>query len=86
MGAGAICSNLRADGKEVVIHGDKDVPTGIRKIGAFLGDHADIGCQSVLNPGTIIGKNTQVYPLTMCRGVYPSDSIVKSTKVVVKKK
>ena len=84
-GAGVICSNLRSDNKPVIIHGDEDIPTGIRKIGAILADHADIGCQSVLNPGTIIGQNTQVYPLTMCRGVYPANSIVKSTRVVVKK-
>ena len=86
MGAGSICSNLRSDGKAVIIHGEEDIATGIRKIGAILGDHADIGCGSVLNPGTIIGKNTQVYPLTMARGVYPADSIVKSTRVWVKKK
>lgn len=85
MGAGSICSNLKSDGKNIVIHGDKDYETGLRKIGAFLGDHADIGCGSVLNPGTIIGKNTQVYPLSMLRGVYPENSIVKSTKNVVAK-
>lgn len=86
-GAGVICSNLRSDNKPVKIHADDgDIETGIRKIGAIIGDHGDIGCQSVLNPGTIIGQNTQVYPLTMCRGVYPSDSIVKSTKEVVKKR
>ncbi len=85
MGAGSICSNLRSDKKPVVIHDEEDISTGIRKIGAFLADHADIGCGSVLNPGTIIGKNTQVYPLTMTRGVYPLDSIVKATDVVVKK-
>ncbi|MCR5491311.1 MAG: UDP-N-acetylglucosamine pyrophosphorylase [Bacilli bacterium] len=87
MGAGSILSNLRSDNKPVIIHNEgEDVPTGIRKIGSFLADHADIGCGSVLNPGTIIGKNTQVYPLTMCRGVYPENSIVKSTRVVVAKK
>ena len=85
MGAGSICSNLRSDGKPVIIHGEIDIPTGIRKVGAFLGDHADIGCQSVLNPGTIVGQNAQVYPLTMTRGVYPSGSIVKKTDLVVKK-
>ncbi len=86
MGAGSILSNLKSDNHAVVIHcPDGDVETGIRKIGGFLGDHADIGCGSVLNPGTVIGQNTQVYPLTMCRGAYPADSIVKSTKVIVKK-
>lgn len=86
MGAGSICSNLRSDGKEVIVHADKDYPSGLRKLGSILGDRADIGCGSVLNPGTIIGKNTQVYPLTMTRGAYPGDSIVKSTNEVVKKR
>lgn len=80
MGAGSICSNLRSDNKSVIIHADKDYPTELRKVGSFIGDYADIGCGSVLNPGTIIGKATQVYPLTMTRGAYPSNSIVKSTK------
>lgn len=84
-GAGVICSNLRSDGKAVIIHDDEEIETGLRKVGAFLGDHADIGCQSVLNPGTVIGKNTQVYPLTMTRGVYKSNAIVKSTYEIVDK-
>ena len=86
MGAGSICSNLKADGKNIFIHGDKEYETGLRKIGAFLGDHADIGCGSVLNPGTIIGKNTQVYPLSMLRGVFPENSIVKKIDDVVAKR
>lgn len=87
MGAASILSNLRSDNKNVIIHGEKDYETGLRKIGGFLGDHADIGCGSVLNPGTVICKNTQVYPLTMCRGVYKENCIVKSCdKVVVKEK
>ncbi len=86
MGAGSICSNLRGDGKDVIVHADKDYETRLRKFGAILGDHAEIGCGSVLNPGTIVGKNTQVYPLTMTRGVYPSNAIVKATKVIVIKK
>lgn len=85
MGAGSILSNLKSDGKNIVIHGEKEHETGLRKIGGILGDHADIGCGSVLNPGTVIGKNTQVYPLTMCRGVYKENSIVKSTHEVVRK-
>ena len=85
MGAGSICSNLKSDGKNIFIHGDKEYETGLRKIGAFLGDYADIGCGSVLNPGTIVGKHTQVYPLSMLRGVYPENSIVKKTDVVVAK-
>lgn len=87
MGAGSILSNLRSDGKNVVIHDEgKDIPIGIRKIGAFLADHADIGCGAVLNPGTIIGKNTQVYPLSMCRGVYRSNAIVKGERGTFDKK
>ncbi|MDO5445944.1 MAG: UDP-N-acetylglucosamine pyrophosphorylase, partial [Eubacteriales bacterium] len=62
MGAGSICSNLRADGANVVIHGNMDYATGLRKVGAFIADRGDIGCGSVLNPGTVIGKGTSVYP------------------------
>lgn len=86
MGAGSICSNLKSDGKNIVIHGDEEYETGLRKIGAILGDKADIGCGSVLNPGTVVGKNTQMYPLTMARGVYPCNAIVKSTREYVEKK
>ncbi len=86
MGAGSILSNLKSGGKNVVIHADKEYETGLRKIGGFLAEHADIGCGSVLNPGTVIGKNTQVYPLSMLRGAFPSDSIVKSQKNVVEKR
>jgi len=85
MGAGSICSNLKSDGKAVVIHGDTDYETGLRKIGAFLADGADIGCGCVLNPGTVVGKGTSVYPLTALRGVYPRESIVKSTDTIVKR-
>ena len=84
-GAGTICSNLKSDGKPVVIHGDVDYETGLRKIGGILADGADVGCGSVINPGTVIGKNTSVYPLTSLRGVYPADCIVKGTNNVVKR-
>ena len=86
MGAGSICSNLKSDGKAVVIHADKDYETGLRKIGGILADGADIGCGCVLNPGTVIGKNTSVYPLTALRGVFPEGCIVKSTDNIVKRK
>lgn len=86
LGAGSICSNLKSDGKNVVIHADTDYETGLRKVGAFLGDGADVGCGCVLNPGTVIGKNTSVYPMTALRGVYPANSIVKSADVIVKKR
>lgn len=85
MGAGSICSNLKSDGKPVVIHGDTDYVTGLRKIGAILADRADIGCGCVLNPGTIIGKKTSVYPLTSLRGVFPEGCIVKSINNIVKR-
>ncbi len=84
-GAGTICSNLKSDGKPVVVHGDKDYETGLRKVGGILADGADVGCGSVINPGTVIGKNTSVYPLTSLRGVYPADCIVKGTKDIVKR-
>lgn len=85
MGAGAICSNLKADGKNIVIRGDENYETGLRKIGGILGDNADVGCGCVLNPGTIIGKNTSVYPLNSLRGVFPEGCIVKSMDNVVKR-
>ena len=86
MGAGSICSNLKSDGKAVVIHGDENYETGLRKIGGILADGADVGCGCVINPGTVIGKNTSVYPLTALRGVYPENSIVKSQKEIVARK
>ena len=85
MGAGAICSNLKADKQNVIIRGDEEYDTGIKKIGGILGDGADVGCGSVLNPGTVIGKNTRVYPLVRLRGVYPENSIVKDCNNVVER-
>lgn len=84
-GAGTICSNLRSDGAPVTVHAETDILTGLRKLGAILADGADVGCNAVMNPGTVIGKNTSVYPLTSLRGVYPADAIVKATRVVVKR-
>ena len=84
-GAGVICSNLKSDGKPVVIHGESEIETGLRKIGGILADRADVGCGSVINPGTVIGKNTSVYPLTSLRGVYPADCIVKKSDHFVKR-
>ena len=86
MGAGAVCSNLKADGKNVVVRGGENYDTGLRKVGGFLADNADVGCGCVLNPGTVIGKNTSVYPQVSLRGVYPENSIVKDTKTVVERK
>ena len=84
LGAGAICSNLRSDGREVIVRADTDYPTGMRKLGAILGDRAEIGCGCVLNPGTIIGKNSRIYPLTSVRGIVPPDCIMKSPNEIVR--
>lgn len=86
MGAGAVCSNLKSDGKPVIVHGDVEYATGLRKVGGFLADGADVGCGCVVNPGTVIGKGTAVYPLTALRGVYPAQAIVKSPTAVVARK
>ena len=85
MGAGSICSNLKSGGGNVTVHGDREYPTGLRKLGAILGDGADIGCGCVLNPGTVVGKNTNIYPLTSVRGVICSNSIVKTMENIVEK-
>ena len=87
MGAGSITSNVKSDKKNIVIHnGDENIETGIKKIGAFLGDNVEVGCNSVLNPGTIIGKNSNVYPLSSVRGVVPENSINKNSGVISIKK
>ena len=86
MGAGSITSNVKADKKNVVIHcGEENMETGLRKIGAMLGDWADIGCNSVLNPGTIIGRHTNLYPLSMVRGCVPANHIYKDKDHIVEK-
>ena len=77
MGAGAVTSNVKGDKKNVVVHGESDYETGRKKFGAMLGDFAEIGCNSVLNPGTIIGRDSQVYPLSSVRGVVKARHIVK---------
>jgi len=78
MGAGAITSNVKGDKSEVTVRcGEQRLPTGRKKCGAFLGDFAEIGCQCVLNPGSVIGARTNVYPLTSVRGYLPADSICK---------
>ena len=86
MGAGSITSNVKADNKNVVIKGDGiAIETGTRKVGAFLGDYADVGCNAVCNPGTVVGRHTNIYPTTCVRGVIPADSIMKNTGEVVEK-
>ena len=86
MGAGAITSNVKGDKKLVVVHGEQAYETGCKKFGAMLGDLAEIGCNSVLNPGTIVGRDSQVYPLSSVRGVIPARSIVKGERGVFPKK
>ena len=85
MGAGSVTSNVKSDHSLVVIHGNQNIPTGIKKVGAFLGDCAEIGCNSVLNPGTVIGRNSMVYPLSCVRGIVPENSIYKTSGVIVQK-
>lgn len=86
MGASSIISNLKSDKKNIIIkYNDEVLETNMRKIGAFLGDNVEVGCGCVLNPGTIIMPNTNVYPLTSVRGVIPSNMIVKSMQNIVRK-
>ena len=86
LGAGAICSNLRSDGQNVKIKlGSEYIESGMRKLGAILSDGVEVGCGTVLCPGTIIGKSATVYPLTMTRGYYPQDSIIKNDGSVIQR-
>ena len=79
MGAGSITSNVKADKSLVVVtENEKKIETGLKKFGAMLGDFVEVGCNSVLNPGTVIGSHSNVYPLSMVRGVVPADSIYKN--------
>ena len=86
MGAGSITSNVKSDKSLVVIHnGDERIETRRKKIGAILGDCVEVGCNSVLNPGTIIGRNSNVYPVSCVRGVVPENSIWKTGGVIISK-
>lgn len=86
LGAGAITSNIKADRKNVVVKdGDRHYETGLRKMGAMLGDHVEVGCNSVLNPGTVVGPETNIYPLSCVRGVIPAHSIYKNAGEIVGK-
>lgn len=86
MGAGSITSNVKSDKTNVVIKSNGDtIETGIKKIGAMLGDYVEVGCNSVLNPGTVVGRNSNIYPTSCVRGVVPADSIWKTGGVVVSK-
>lgn len=87
MGAGSITSNVKSDKTLVVIKsGDGKLETGLKKMGAVLGDYVEVGCGSVLNPGTVIGKNSNVYPLSSVRGVIPENSIYKKAGEVAQKR
>ena len=84
MGAQSLTSNVKSDKKDVVVHGDDgDIKTSIYKFGAMIGDNTEIGCGSVLNPGTIIGKNCIIYPLSSVRGTINDNSIYKSSSDIV---
>ena len=86
MGAGSITSNVKSDKKLVVVHnGEEQIETGLKKFGAMLGDHVEVGCNSVLNPGTVIGRNCNVYPTSCVRGVIAENSIYKNDGTVIKK-
>jgi len=86
MGAGSITSNIKADKKNVVVKdGAEEMPTGLRKMGAMLGDWVDVGCNTVLNPGSVIGPRTNIYPVSMIRGCVPADHIYKDREHIVAK-
>ena len=86
MGAASLTSNVKSDKQPVVIHdGKEDIPTGRKKVGAMLGDRVEVGCGSVLNPGTIVGPDSNIYPLSSVRGTVPANSIFKAQNNIVQK-
>lgn len=86
MGAGSITSNVKSDKTNVTVkYGEQKVETGLKKFGAMLGDNVEVGCNSVLNPGTVIGKESNIYPTSSVRGYVPADSIFKNHYNIVKK-
>ena len=86
MGAGSLTSNVKSDKSLVVVKdGGEKIETGLKKFGAMVGDFVEVGCNSVLNPGTVVGRNSNVYPLSCVRGVIPADSIFKTGGVIVNK-
>ena len=87
MGAGSITSNVKSDKSLVVIKdGTAEIETKIKKVGAFLGDYAEVGCGSVLNPGTVVGRHSSIYPLSSVRGTVPANSIYKDRGEIVEKR
>ena len=85
MGAGSITSNIKADRKNIIVKGEEEYVTGRRKIGAILGDYVEVGCNAVLNPGTVVGKHSMIYPTTCVRGIIKSNTIVTNTGVMKEK-
>ncbi|MCX4306172.1 MAG: UDP-N-acetylglucosamine pyrophosphorylase [Acetatifactor sp.] len=86
MGAGSITSNVKSDKTLVMVQGEGiRIETGLKKMGAMLGDNVEVGCNSVLNPGTVIGRNSNIYPTSMVRGVIPSNSIYKTRTEIAEK-
>ena len=86
MGAGSITSNVKSDKTLVLVkNGERQAETGLKKFGAMLGDFVEVGCNSVLNPGTVVGRHTNIYPLSMVRGVVAADSVYKNQSEIVKK-
>ena len=87
MGAGAITSNVKSDKKLIIVKNrNEQIETGLKKFGAMLGDEVEVGCGSVLNPGSVIGKNTNIYPLSSVRGVVPEKSIYKNQNEIIEKR
>ncbi len=87
MGAGSVTSNIKSDKTLVVVkNGEEYFPTGLKKVGAMLGDDVEVGCNSVLNPGTVVGRNSNIYPTSCVRGFVPEKSIWKTGGVIVPKK
>ena len=87
MGAGSITSNVKSDKTLVVVKdGEDQIPTGLKKFGAVLGDCVEVGCNSVLNPGTVVGRNAQIYPTSCVRGVIKANSIYKKQGEIVEKR
>lgn len=86
MGAGSITSNVKSDKTLVIVKNEKEeIKTGLKKFGAIIGDGVEVGCGSILNPGTVIGKNSNIYPLSSVRGVIKSNCIYKNKNEIVEK-
>jgi len=85
MGAGSLTSNVKSDKTLVTVRIGEGIPTGLKKFGAMLGDCVEVGCNSVLNPGTVVGKNSNIYPVSCVRGVVPANSIYKAQDKIIEK-